>query len=101
MSEEIEILNSVYDRQTVVWLLCKSPNALAKLENHIECNTLMNLFTSLTNDPISDNAILRQLCRVSLDSNQFKKQVGKYFLYNLNVAYVLFKKKLTLVTLFA
>lgn len=80
MSENIEVLNSVCDRQAVVWLWCKSPNALEKLENDIQCNTLMNLLTSLTNDPKSAVPLHRQRLRVSLDSIQLKKEVGKYFI---------------------
>jgi len=78
MSENIEVLNSVCDRQAVVWLWCKWQNALEKLENDIQCNTLMNLLTSLTNDPKSAVPLHRQHCRITLDSNQFKKEVGKY-----------------------
>ena len=73
--EGIEILNSDFDRQTVVvWIWCHSQAALQHIQRLYESNQLRDVLFGLANIPEIDQSKV-----INIDSNQFKKAVGKFF----------------------
>jgi hypothetical protein len=73
--EGIEILNAQVDRQTVVvWIWCHSQTATENCQTLYESNQLRDVLCGLANIPEIDQSKV-----INIDSNQFKKTVGKFF----------------------
>ena len=71
--EDIEILNSQLDRQTVVvWIWCRSQAALEHIQSLYESNQLRDILFGLENIQPSISMV------INIDGNQFKKTVGKF-----------------------
>src|SRR5688572_13585774 len=69
--EDIEILNSQMDRQTVViWIWCRSQAALDYIQRLYESNQLKEIFL--------ENIQSSTLNLISIDSIQFNKTIGKF-----------------------
>jgi len=81
--EGIEILNSQLNRNTVVvWIWCRSQTALEIIQTQYESNHLKDVLfgaasIQLHADGIRTSAFV-QSTLMNIDSNQFKKTVGKY-----------------------
>lgn len=64
----LEILDSVQDRDAVVWIRCKSTNAVEKLKQMNESKTLARLFLQFAEDLQSTN----------VDDDQLQKNIGTF-----------------------
>ena|SRR6218665_2878712 len=83
--EGIEILNSQLelDRQTVVvWIWCRSQAAIEYIEGLYDSNKLRKVLYGVANIQNLTEIEPSPPCRnvISIDENQFKKTVGKFFL---------------------
>ena len=68
--EGLEILSSQLDGQTVVvWIWCHSQTAIENLQNLFESKELRDEYFEIIQPSVSKS--------ISIDSNQFKKTVGK------------------------
>lgn len=65
----IEIINSLEDGPTIVWVWCKTPKSLAKLKELYECQKLSSAFTRTTAEESSVSNP-----QVNLDSYQFEQE---------------------------
>ena len=81
--ECIEILNSQQDRQTViVWIWCRSQTALEYIQSLYDRNRIKEVLYGVANIQTLTLEI-GQSNVISIEDNQFKKAVGKFFRLNL------------------
>ena|SRR6218665_710856 len=74
----IEILNSQVDRKTVVvWIWCNSLAAFETVQKLYKSNQLREVLQGLAHIQPSTSEIVNSIV-VNIDSNQFKKSVGKF-----------------------
>lgn len=77
--EGIDILNSQLDRQTmVVWIWCQSQSALENIQKLYEWNQLTDVLFRLADTQPSITETIQSTV-INIDSNEFKKSVGKFF----------------------
>lgn len=75
--DDLEILNSLRDRQTVVWIWCQSQTGLERLQKLNEANNLIDVFSDLTTLSTS-SAEMTISKAVSICIDQFQKIAGKF-----------------------
>ena len=76
--EGIEILNSQLVRQTVVvWIWCRSQAAIEYIQKKYESNNLRDALFGLADIRPPTSAVILS-AEVNIDTNQFKKAVGKF-----------------------
>lgn len=65
----LEILDSVQDRDAVVWIRCKSTNAVKKLKQMNESRTLARLLVQFTDVDLQST---------NVDDDQLQKDIGTF-----------------------
>lgn len=81
-SNEIEFLNISHDRGINIWVLCKSPNGLQKLQDAIETAEFQDYITELFRQISLSDERIREAVRPStvvMETSQFKKEIGRSF----------------------
>lgn len=76
-NEGLEIINSqLYGRSAVMWIWCQSPAALQHMQRLYESNQLRDVLfdTGDIQSSISEN---HRLNLINIDSNEFRRSVGK------------------------
>src|SRR5688572_21268187 len=74
----IEIINSQLERKNVVvWIWCRSQTALENIQNLHVSNRLSDILFDVANIRSSPSEIIQSKV-ISIDSNEFKKTVGKF-----------------------
>lgn len=78
-NDDLEILNSLLDRQTVVWIWCQSQTGLERLQKLNETNNLrpIDVFSDLTTLSTS-SAEMTISKAVIICRDQFQKNAGKF-----------------------
>lgn len=77
--EGIEILNSQLKRRNfVIWIWCRSQQAIENIQKLYESNQLTNVLFGLANIRPSTSEITESKL-INIDKNQFKKTVGKFY----------------------
>src|SRR6218665_3420362 len=81
--EGIEILNSQLERETVVvWIWCRSQTARRYIQKLYESNQLRYVLYGVAD--IQTLTEIEQSNVITIEDNQFKKTIGKFFQVNLS-----------------
>ena|SRR5688572_16869698 len=80
--EDIKVLNSQLERQTVVvWIWCRSQAALEHVQKLYESNQLRDVLFGLANIQLCISLV------INVDGNQFKKSIGKFIVKKIQDMY--------------
>ena len=71
-ADDIDVLNSLLDRNPVVWLWCHSDSGLAKLQSNSDLALKL-----LNPENITRPSEIAEVRTVNIDEDQFRKEVGE------------------------